>query len=153
MTGNGLSITDGDTTPSATDGTDLCVRCSWAARVIRTFTITNSGSGALHLTGSRWSNWLATGRSPWSSSPVRWWLRGRRHVPDCLHADGGRAAERRRFGSPTMTATRTRTTFVIQGTGMQDLAGLAGRAQADLGPADGRLDTAGERSGRSDLGC
>ena len=51
VTGNGLEVTDGDTTPSATDGTDYA-SVLVGGSVIRTFTITNSGSGALHLTGT-----------------------------------------------------------------------------------------------------
>ncbi|MCL5280945.1 MAG: choice-of-anchor D domain-containing protein, partial [Planctomycetes bacterium] len=51
VTGNGISISDGDVTPSATDGTDFG-SVPVGNTVVRTFTITNSGSGTLHLTGS-----------------------------------------------------------------------------------------------------
>ncbi len=49
--GNGQTIADGDTTPGAADHTDFG-SVPVGNTVVRTFTITNSGSGALHLTGN-----------------------------------------------------------------------------------------------------
>ncbi len=50
VTGNGVSIADGDTTPSAADDTDFGTLSSGS--VARTFTIENTGSAALNLTGT-----------------------------------------------------------------------------------------------------
>jgi uncharacterized repeat protein (TIGR01451 family) len=47
--GNGTSIADGDTTPSTTDDTDFG---STSGTVSRTFTIENTGAGALNLSGT-----------------------------------------------------------------------------------------------------
>jgi hypothetical protein len=51
VTGNGQTIADGDVIPSAADGTDFG-SVPVGTTVVRTFTIANSGSGTLHLTGS-----------------------------------------------------------------------------------------------------
>ena len=45
--GNGVSITDGDVTPSTVDGTDFGVTLAQARTVSRTFTVRNDGSGPL----------------------------------------------------------------------------------------------------------
>jgi len=50
--GNGVSIADGDTTPSTADHTDFGATGVAGGTVIRTFTIANTGTGALALTGS-----------------------------------------------------------------------------------------------------
>jgi hypothetical protein len=50
--GNGVSISDGDTSPSAADGSDFGNQGVASGSVTRTFTISNSGSGVLNLTGS-----------------------------------------------------------------------------------------------------
>jgi hypothetical protein len=50
VSGNGVSIADGDTTPSTTDHTDFGSADISTGTVDRTFTITNSGSAALNLT-------------------------------------------------------------------------------------------------------
>src|SRR5439155_8444101 len=50
--GNSISITDGDTTPAATDGTDFGAADPVGGTVDHTFTIANTGLGALNLTGS-----------------------------------------------------------------------------------------------------
>ncbi|WP_295445624.1 choice-of-anchor D domain-containing protein [uncultured Thiodictyon sp.] len=49
--GNGVPIVDGDSTPSTTDQTDFGSTEFERASVNRTFTILNSGTGALNLTG------------------------------------------------------------------------------------------------------
>ncbi len=49
---NGDFITDGDTTPSATDNTDFGSYDILTGTKVNTFTILNSGSGALALTGT-----------------------------------------------------------------------------------------------------
>ncbi|NNK74002.1 MAG: choice-of-anchor D domain-containing protein [Flavobacteriaceae bacterium] len=51
VTGLGLSITDGDTTPSATDDTDWG-NVNVGFPLVHTFTITNTGTGPLNLTGA-----------------------------------------------------------------------------------------------------
>ncbi|OIO89861.1 MAG: hypothetical protein AUJ92_20345 [Armatimonadetes bacterium CG2_30_59_28] len=49
--GNGVSITDGDTTPAVDDHTDFGAADIGAGTVERTFTIRNTGSADLNLTG------------------------------------------------------------------------------------------------------
>ncbi|MFC2096944.1 choice-of-anchor D domain-containing protein [Bacteroidota bacterium] len=52
ITGNAISITDGDITPSATDDTDFGTVDITSTTVEHTFTIENSGSSILILTGT-----------------------------------------------------------------------------------------------------
>ncbi|MCP4543982.1 MAG: tandem-95 repeat protein [Chloroflexi bacterium] len=52
--GNGQAIADGDTTPNTTDHTDFGSVVSDGGTVTRTFTISNTGSGALNLTSTHW---------------------------------------------------------------------------------------------------
>jgi hypothetical protein len=51
LTGNGTSITDGDTTPSTTDHTDFGSQLVSSGTVVRTFTIQNTGAAALNVSG------------------------------------------------------------------------------------------------------
>ncbi|MHB8894000.1 MAG: choice-of-anchor D domain-containing protein [Candidatus Geothermincolia bacterium] len=51
LIGNGRSIVDGDTTPATADFTDFGVTDVVKGAITRTFTIKNTGSGALALTG------------------------------------------------------------------------------------------------------
>lgn len=50
--GNGASIADGDTTPTATDDTDFGSATTGGGTVSHTFTIENTGTAALNLTGT-----------------------------------------------------------------------------------------------------
>ncbi|WP_299112647.1 choice-of-anchor D domain-containing protein [uncultured Winogradskyella sp.] len=50
--GNGNTITDGDTTPTATDDTDFGTVVTAAGTQVNTFTIENTGDASLSLTGS-----------------------------------------------------------------------------------------------------
>jgi hypothetical protein len=52
VAGNGVSIADGDTTPTTSDGTDFGSQDVASGSVTRTFTITNTGPGTLNLTGT-----------------------------------------------------------------------------------------------------
>ena len=52
VTGNGVTIADGDTTPSTADFTDFGSLSVLTGTVARTFTIQNTGTGALNLTGT-----------------------------------------------------------------------------------------------------
>jgi len=52
LVGNGVSIVDGDTTPSTADFTDFGSADLSGATVVRTFTIQNTGTSALSLSGS-----------------------------------------------------------------------------------------------------
>ena len=52
LQGNGLTIADGDTTPSTADGTDFGSANVASGTVTQTFTIQNTGASDLHLTGS-----------------------------------------------------------------------------------------------------
>lgn len=50
--GNGQTIADGDTTPSVADNTDFSSAILGGIPIVRTFTIANSGTADLSLTGS-----------------------------------------------------------------------------------------------------
>jgi hypothetical protein len=50
--GNMQSIPDGSANPTVANGTDFCSVDSSSAEITHTFTISNQGSGPLHLTGS-----------------------------------------------------------------------------------------------------
>ncbi len=50
--GNGLTVADGDTTPGLTDHTDFGTAHTRGARVTRTFTVRNTGTSVLNLTGA-----------------------------------------------------------------------------------------------------
>jgi hypothetical protein len=52
VTGNGQGIADGDTTPTSDDHTYFSVAAVSGGTVVRTFTIENTGPGALSLTGT-----------------------------------------------------------------------------------------------------
>ncbi|HYF37818.1 MAG TPA: choice-of-anchor D domain-containing protein, partial [Prosthecobacter sp.] len=52
VSGNATSIVDGDSTPSATDHTDFGNANIAGETVVRTFTISNTGTAALELTGT-----------------------------------------------------------------------------------------------------
>ena len=52
LTGNSLTIVNGDTTPSATDHTDFGAAVITSGTIVRTFTIENLGSGDLILSGT-----------------------------------------------------------------------------------------------------
>ena len=49
--GYGVSIADGDTLPTSTDGTDFGIVARGATGLVRTFTVTNTGSGVLNTSG------------------------------------------------------------------------------------------------------
>src|SRR5687768_1834917 len=51
VTGNGVSISDGDTTPDTADHTDFGSTSETGGTVTRTFTIENSGTADLAITG------------------------------------------------------------------------------------------------------
>ena len=52
ITGNSVSIPDGDSTPSTTDHTDFGSAALTGGTVVRTFTIANNGTGSLTLSGT-----------------------------------------------------------------------------------------------------
>jgi alpha-tubulin suppressor-like RCC1 family protein len=52
VTGNGVSILNGDATPGVEDGTDFGSALAGGGTVVRTFTIQNTGLVALNLTGT-----------------------------------------------------------------------------------------------------
>ena len=52
LQGNSTNIADGDLTPSTSDHTDFGSHVVGGANLVRTFTIQNTGTGALDLTGS-----------------------------------------------------------------------------------------------------
>ncbi|MBI1191748.1 MAG: choice-of-anchor D domain-containing protein [Bacteroidetes bacterium] len=52
VVGNSVSIVDGDATPSATDHTDFGSALVASGTVVRTFTVQNTGTAALNLTGA-----------------------------------------------------------------------------------------------------
>ena len=106
--GNGVSITDGDTTPSATDFTNFGSVSQNGAAVVRTFTVRNDGGSTLTLgTPTLPVRVLASGRRS-AGGFAR--AGGLRHVPG---ADETRRARGRRAGrsvSAAMTATRIHST-------------------------------------------
>lgn len=51
VSGNGLDISDGDATPAVADGTEFQTQRVGAAAVTQTFTIRNTGTVDMHLTG------------------------------------------------------------------------------------------------------
>ncbi|WP_341228624.1 ELWxxDGT repeat protein, partial [uncultured Arcticibacterium sp.] len=52
LKGNGVSISDGDTSPRTADDTDFGLLSVSSGTVVKTFTIENTGDGALNLTGT-----------------------------------------------------------------------------------------------------
>jgi len=52
VTGNGVTIVDGDSTPGSTDHTSFGAIPVSGGMVVRTFTIQNTGAGSLNLTGT-----------------------------------------------------------------------------------------------------
>ena len=52
VSGNGVLIRSGDTTPMTTDGTDFGTTATVGGTVVHTFTISNTGDGDLNLTGT-----------------------------------------------------------------------------------------------------
>ncbi|KUJ59173.1 hypothetical protein AR687_24510, partial [Flavobacteriaceae bacterium CRH] len=52
ITGNAATIANADTTPSSTDYTDFGMANTATGTIVRTFTIENTGAGALNLTGT-----------------------------------------------------------------------------------------------------
>jgi hypothetical protein len=117
VAGAGNDIPDGDTTPSALDGTDFGGALAGSGTVVRTFTVTNSGTDTLslydvRLTGTHASDFTVT------------------TVPDLLVNPGGGTTVAVEF-APSATGTRTATLkiynddrnegpfeFAIQGTGI-----------------------------------
>jgi hypothetical protein len=128
--GNGQTIADGDVIPSATDGTDFG-SVPVGNTVVRTFTITNSGSGALHLTGSPVVELLGSGGAFLVVQQ-----------PNTLISAGGSTTFQIAY-TPTATGLNGATVrianddgnenpydFVIQGTGVQDQAVWVASADA-----------------------
>jgi len=62
--GNGVNIADGDPTPNTTDHTDFGSHTAGGSNLVRTFTIQNTGTGVLDLTGA--PNVAITGSSDFS---------------------------------------------------------------------------------------
>jgi len=52
ISGNGVGIADGDSTPAVADHTDFGSTITTGGSVVRTFTVTNSGTSSLTLTGA-----------------------------------------------------------------------------------------------------
>ena len=71
--GNGISITDGDTTPSTTDGTDFASVVQTGTTISHTFTVRNDGNATLNLgtvtvpTGFTLTEGLSTSLAPAAS--------------------------------------------------------------------------------------
>jgi len=123
ITGNGQAIADGDTTPSAADHTDFG-SVQVGNTVVHTFTITNSGSEVLHLTGSPTVELVGGGGAFTVIQPVSVWVAagastsfqiGYTPTAAGLHSATVRIANDDSNENPYE--------FVIQGTGTQDQAG------------------------------
>jgi hypothetical protein len=119
--GNGASIADGDATPSSSDHTDFGSAAVTGGTVVRTFTIQNTGGGALTLTGS--SPYVSVGGANASEFSVT------TAPPSNTIAAGGSATFQVTF-NPSGSGTRSATlsianddsdenpyNFSIQGTG------------------------------------
>jgi subtilisin-like proprotein convertase family protein len=123
VTSNGVPIADGDITPSATDQTDFG-SVPVGNTVVHTFTITNSGSGILRLTGSPTVEVVGGGGSFTVLQPVSVWIAA------------GTSTDFQIVYTPTAAGLHTATVrianddsnenpydFVIQGTGTQEQTG------------------------------
>ncbi|HTM54138.1 MAG TPA: PQQ-dependent sugar dehydrogenase [Pirellulales bacterium] len=138
--GNNVSIVDGDTTPSVTDLTDFGSQNVASGSVTRTFTIANTGTQALNLTGSPLVQLSGANAGDFTVSVQ----------PASSVAAGGSTTFSVVF-DPSVTGLRTATIsianndsnenaydFVIQGTGATDVGDTLATAQATgLGPASG----------------
>lgn len=118
--GNSVTITDGDTVPSETDDTDFGSRSVASGSTTKTFTIQNTGTAALSLTGD--APYVALGGTHADDFSVT-------TAPSASIAAGGSTTFDITF-DPSWTGTRTATvsianndsnedpyTFSIQGTG------------------------------------
>ncbi len=118
--GNSTTIADGDATPSTTDHTDFGSADVSSGTVVRTFTIQNTGSAALNLTGS--SPYVVIGGAHAADFSVT-------SIPTTPIAAGGSTTFQVTF-DPSATGTRSATlsianddsdenpyNFSIQGTG------------------------------------
>lgn len=150
--GNGLSIASGDTTPSNSDGTDFGGTGVSGGSVERTFTILNTGTEELALSGSPLVSISGASASDFSVTAV----------PTSPIAAGGSTNFTITFG-PTAVGTRTAIvtianndgnegsyTFTIQGTGLSSNAALSGGTvkgqTAILGMPDSNLSWVTEGS-------
>jgi subtilisin-like proprotein convertase family protein len=139
VTGNGIPIVDGDTTPSAADNTDFG-SVPVGNTVVHTFTIINSGSGILRLTGSPTVEVVGGGGSFTVLQPVSVWIAA------------GTSTDFQIVYTPTAAGLHTATVrianddsnenpyeFVIQGTGTQEQTGWL--SSPDVPKAIGDLQT------------
>jgi archaellum component FlaG (FlaF/FlaG flagellin family) len=118
--GNSVSIASGDTSPAASDHTDFGSTSIAGGTVVRTFTIQNTGSAALSLTGSSPYVTLSGDTTEFAVSSI----------PSALIAAAGSTAFNITF-DPTASGLKSATvsiasndgdenpyTFAIQGTGL-----------------------------------
>ncbi len=113
LVGNSVSIVDGDTTPSTTDFTNFGSADVTAGTVTRTFTIQNTGTGALTLSGTPLVAVSGTNAADFTVTvqPASSGRGGREHdLPGHLRPERGRDARRHAHRSPTTTPTKTPTT-------------------------------------------
>ena len=131
--GNGKVITDGDTTPGASDHTDFESADVTVGTVDRTFTVQNSGSANLSLNGAPLVDLSGANAADFSvtaepTSPVAA-SGGNYYIHGCASIPVPPVSGRQRFRLPTMTATRAPTPFNIQGTGYRCSSGNGGTGQ------------------------
>ena len=117
---NGISIADGDMTPSTTDGTIFGSQNVASGSVTRTFTIVNTGSGTLNLTGSPVVEIIGNNPGDSLSPQPQHEYSTRRWVNDFqrdVRPYGRWHAPPPPSGSRTTTATRLPYYIDLQGTG------------------------------------
>ena len=140
ISGNGVSITSGDSTPTDVDHTDFGSAAVSGGTVVRTFTVSNTGAGALTLGGTPTVAITGAGAADFSVTAA----------PSTSIAASGTTTFQITF-DPLAAGLRTALvsianndsnestyTFAIQGTGLSSDAGLSTVAgQTDLAPGGG----------------
>lgn len=126
VTGNSVSIVDGDATPSTTDHTDFGTANVSGGTVIRTFTIQNLGGTALNIAGSPRVVITGTNAADYTLTTV----------PSASVAAGGSTTFQITFdpsGAGTRTATLTITTDDSdEGTFNFDISGVGGIPEMNI---------------------
>jgi hypothetical protein len=140
--GNGTTIVDGDNTPSTSDHTDFGSANVSSGTVVRTFTIQNTGTGPLSLTGS--SPYVVIGGTNSADFSVT-------AIPSSSIAVSGSTTFQITF-DPSATGTRSATlsianndsdenpyNFSIQGTGTASTPTLTTTAASSVGETSATL--------------
>ncbi len=123
ITGNGIPIADGDTTPSAADNTDFG-SVQVGNTVARTFVITNSGSGLLQLTGAPPVELVGGGGAFTVVQPVSVWVAaGASTTFQIVYTPAAAGVQSATVRIANDDSNENPYEFVIQGTGTQAQTG------------------------------